>query len=282
MKNFWLRQVVGRATPVQERFDAGAIVVAPLACWAIDPGVLRDGHWGAAILSDFRIGVYAAAIAAMISYFISRYWQRAPAVVRAVSAAGQLSGGIAALLLGLRLLPHVVILSFTIVALLGLLPLATSASLLRRGVRDLSQGPRQHRALGLVVGCLLGLVFPAAIGWANWESNPDRRLLVKLEHAHAGDRIPLRELFPGPWNRVHVFRAYTNRESINRALGFQWDSSVASTQETNESNILLVFVKGTTVVHYASIPTKTGFVCVDDTAIWQIRDGKCRLLGRQP
>src|SRR5688572_10501785 len=100
MKRCWHRQVVAPATLGQERFDLGAIVIAPLACFVLDPGVFRDGDWGTAILPNFPPGIYVAAAAAMGSYCISRFWRHAPVVAHAAAAGGQLCGAIVALVVG--------------------------------------------------------------------------------------------------------------------------------------------------------------------------------------
>lgn len=277
MTAFWRRQLATSTTSAQGWFDLMAIMVLPLACFSLDRGLFRDGDWGPGMFSAFRPTVYASALVAMGSYLVSLIWRNAPEFGRAVATAGQLSGGIVVLIVTLGITRSIgtLVLDLTIGVLASLLPLVTSISLLRRGVRDLIVCPRRRRSCGLALGCLVGLLVPAVLAWSNWRSSAEQQAISVLKRARTDERIPLRALVAGTWNRVYVFGAYMSQERINETLGFRWDSVVAKAQGMNESSILLVLVEGSRVGQYLRIPTATGFVCVDESAIWQVRGGEC-------
>lgn len=264
------------AERLQDRFDIATVVVIPVLCFVLDPGILRDGAWGPALLSPLQSAVYVCAIVSIGSFGLSHLLSTASNVTRALVGMGQLCGSAAACLVTLRILPQVLVLAFTAVALVGLLPVATAFSLFRRGIRDVRRATGRGRVVGAMLGAVLGAVTPIVVGAASWHANPDRRVQLILQDAARDQKIPLRALVSGSaWQHVYVFGGYTTEQRINETLGFRWPSDVAKTQAMNEADLLIVFVSNGQVVHYLRIPIATGFVCVDQSSIWRTKEGKC-------
>jgi hypothetical protein len=128
----------------------------------------------------------------------------------------------------------------------------------------------------MALGVLAGLVMPLAVGAAGRETNVDRRVQLILQNASHDEKLPLRIFVPeGPWQHVYVFGGYTSEKRINETLGFTWASHIAKTQEMNEASILIVFVRNGRVIKHLRVPIATGFVCVSQSSIWRLKNGKC-------
>jgi len=56
------------------------------------------------------------------------------------------------------------------------------------------------------------------------------------------------------WDRMYVFGCYSNRASVERALGFQWPDYTNTTIESSDSVVLVVFVKSEQVVAWYEQP----------------------------
>ena len=56
------------------------------------------------------------------------------------------------------------------------------------------------------------------------------------------------------WDRLFVFNCYSNQTTVENALGFKWPEFRSTSIESSDSVVLLVFVKGNSVVHWYEQP----------------------------
>lgn len=145
----------GQPTAGQITFDVAFGIVLPIACLVADPGIFRgDGMLGP------MLGAHAAAAYALIVPAMAVLAAWLAARRGALLLAGPLLvSGVAALGIGVLLLPLSVPGIFIGIGLLGLVPFGTAATFLRNGVRAL-RAARTGRSPVLAHGAvaLLGLV----------------------------------------------------------------------------------------------------------------------------
>jgi hypothetical protein len=135
---FWRRQFQGEPTPAQRVYDVVFGVVAPFACFALEPLVVhRFGHGslGGSLLGRFALPVYglaAVAAAAIGAWHLLRrsvaLWVVGPLFAGALGAFG----------LGVLLAPLALVgLFVAFVGVLGLVPFLSAFAYLRNAVRAL-------------------------------------------------------------------------------------------------------------------------------------------------
>ncbi len=112
-------------------------------------------------------------------------------------------------------------------------------------------GGRRFLVAALAAFVFLGVLLVLALTLG--PAQPDVALAARLAEAAArpaGHEVRLAELTDFTWERVHVFRPYSTRESIERELGFSWDGADATGIARNEGIALLVFVEDGQVVRH--------------------------------
>jgi hypothetical protein len=62
--------------------------------------------------------------------------------------------------------------------------------------------------------------------------------------------VDFAEIAPFAWDRVYIFGPYTSNELIHAWLGFHWSGLKRTSIDWNEGVNLVVFVRGTKVVHW--------------------------------
>lgn len=86
---------------------------------------------------------------------------------------------------------------------------------------------------------------------ANERDDLEDRLAAAAAVAGDGGQIDLAEVADFPWDRVHIFEAYTSPEEVGETLGFDWSPlsrfesvTFGSLFMSNDGFALFVFVRG--------------------------------------
>ena len=103
----------------------------------------------------------------------------------------------------------------------------------------------------VVVAVVVGLGIWTFGKPANERDDLEHRLAAAASVAGDGGQIDLAEVADFPWDRVHVFEAYTSPDEVAETLGFDWSPlsrfesvTFGSLFMSNEGFALFVFVRG--------------------------------------
>lgn len=84
-------------------------------------------------------------------------------------------------------------------------------------------------------------------------------IVAEIQEAARGDSVfSLAATLVAPWERVYLFRPYTDPETIRGALGFSWDSPGVRRIGSYDGHVLVVFVVDRRVVTSGLIPRSKG------------------------
>lgn len=76
--------------------------------------------------------------------------------------------------------------------------------------------------------------------------------------AHNTQDVSLKTVTNFKWDKVCIFPPYTPIDSINAALGFNWELSGKTNIQHDDVSCLIVFAEGRTVVKYLLYPRNKG------------------------
>src|SRR5262249_3021890 len=109
--------------------------------------------------------------------------------------------------------------------------------------------PAMRRVAIICLG--IGVVLAVA-GWLyvqDVRAHSVERALAEQAKLGPGTVVDFAEIAPFEWDRVYVFGPYTPEEHIQKCLGFEWESAGRSSINSSKRANLVVFVRGSEVVH---------------------------------
>jgi hypothetical protein len=114
--------------------------------------------------------------------------------------------------------------------------------------------------LALVAGCSAKTEPPPS------ESADLRRILVDLvRDQDPGDRIRLRDAWPGDWDRAAFFGPYTDDDRAKTVLGFDFPYEAVSPWVNTEGGWVVVLAKGDEALAWLKVSaTEIGLYCVPE------------------
>jgi hypothetical protein len=84
------------------------------------------------------------------------------------------------------------------------------------------------------------------------------------------------------WDRVHVFAPYSDKQSVEKELGFRWSGFSRTTIEVLDGVALVVFVRNGKVVHWYEHPRGKGDLAyLDNNKGYARSESKFRIEGRK-
>jgi len=136
--SFWRGLFFGPRTIHRDIQDVFFGILAPLLCFAYDPGVMFGGPLSQGLQSMAPLLVVAVAFLSMLALLALLVLGGRSGMFDAVLAGVLLAGGVVAGLVGLGLLPLAVMLVMVLIGVLGFLPLFASIVCFRNAARVLA------------------------------------------------------------------------------------------------------------------------------------------------
>jgi hypothetical protein len=88
----------------------------------------------------------------------------------------------------------------------------------------------------------------------------EQKLIAMVEKKRlTGEKVVIdfKQVAPFEWDKVYIFKPYTDDEFIYQALGFEWNNSVLGVLLREDTDLLL-FVKGKKVIGYVKHARENG------------------------
>ncbi len=165
-KGFWGRQFGSESTPKQIFFDWSFGVVLPVVCFIFDPVVFKGNAMGIAFLANYKPFAYLLSFVSVMALSAWLVWGAKLKWLNALLAGLFFSGGVAALIIGVCLIPFSVLGLIVLIGILGFTPLLTALVFLRNAVRAVRLSSPLIAENKFIYAVIFGALFGAVVPWA--------------------------------------------------------------------------------------------------------------------
>jgi hypothetical protein len=169
---FLLRHLESDVSTREIVFSALFGILAPIACFIFDPLVFRRTSIGG-VLVNYYLFAYLGAGIGILTLILQLSWGKQLRMGGGVVAGILLSGGLVALIIGLRIFPYSAFGVFFVgIGILGFIPFPTSLVFFWNGLRALRQAKNRIPKSSLILSIALGIIIAIGIpGIANLGSS---------------------------------------------------------------------------------------------------------------